>query len=88
MDGWVLRNFQMRSLIVVLLTGLAAIAGAADKPNIVFIFADDLGIGDVNCYGGDRCLIETPNLDQLDLEACGSRMPTPMPPLVFPLVAR
>lgn len=68
MDGWVLRNFQMRSLIVVLLTGLAAIAGAADKPNIVFIFADDLGIGDVNCYGGDRCLIETPNLDQLASE--------------------
>jgi len=43
----------------------SVIAEASNKPNIVFILADDLGIGDVNCYGGDRCQIDTPHLDSL-----------------------
>ena len=37
----------------------------AAQPNIVYMMADDLGIGDVKCYGGDRCQIETPALDSL-----------------------
>ena len=57
-----MRNFLKLSLLLLI---IAAHATAADKPNIVFILADDLGIGDVNCYGGERCLIETPNIDAL-----------------------
>jgi len=34
-----------------------------DKPNFVFIFADDLGWGDLACYGNQQ--IKTPNLDRL-----------------------
>jgi len=37
-------------------------------PNVVFVLADDLGIGDVGCYGKDRCKTETPSLDRLARE--------------------
>lgn len=33
------------------------------KPNVIFILADDLGIGDLGCYGQDR--IKTPAIDNL-----------------------
>jgi arylsulfatase A len=35
----------------------------ARKPNIIFILADDLGIGEVGCYGADN--YKTPNIDRL-----------------------
>ncbi len=33
------------------------------KPNIIYILADDLGYGELGCYGQDK--IETPNIDKL-----------------------
>jgi arylsulfatase A-like enzyme len=39
---------------------------AARQPNIVFIIADDLGYGDLSCYGQDR--LSTPNIDRLAME--------------------
>ncbi len=50
------------------------------SPNIIFILADDMGIGDISSYN-DKSLIETPNLDKLaeegvsftDVHTSGSR---------------
>ncbi|MBI1355194.1 MAG: sulfatase-like hydrolase/transferase [Acidobacteria bacterium] len=45
---------------------LAAAAGAADKPNFIVLFADDLGYGDLSVYGSPN--IRTPRIDRLAAE--------------------
>jgi arylsulfatase A-like enzyme len=40
-----------------------ALAASAQRPNILFIVADDLGWGDVGCYGATK--IKTPRMDRL-----------------------
>lgn len=45
---------------------LGRAAEAAEKPNIIFILADDLGYGDVGCFGQQK--IATPNLDRMAAE--------------------
>lgn len=48
-------------LFALLLAPLAALA--ADKPNVIFILADDLGAHDLGCFGST--FYETPNIDRL-----------------------
>ena len=60
-----------RSLLALalLLGGLISVSnGETPRPNIIFIMADDLGIGDVSCYGGPQNRIPTPHLDRLARE--------------------
>jgi len=57
------------SLVVVSVFTLFDAAAAADKampPNIVLIYADDIGYGDVGCYGATA--IATPHIDRLARE--------------------
>lgn len=54
------------SLSTLLFAGLGNTAKAESKPNIVYILADDLGYGDLGCYGQKE--IQTPNIDRLAAE--------------------
>ena len=54
------------SIVVLLLARLTAIHAAENappKPNIVLVMADDLGYGDLGCYGSE--VNETPHIDAL-----------------------
>src|SRR5262245_7459320 len=52
--------------VVAVLCCVACQVEAAEKPNIVILFADDLGYGDLGCYGHPT--IRTPNLDRMAAE--------------------
>jgi len=43
--------------------GLGLPVAAAEQPNVVLIFADDLGYGDLGCYGATK--VQTPSIDRL-----------------------
>ncbi len=49
-------------LAVAALALIGGPVGAAERPNVLLILADDLGYSDIGCYGGE---IATPNLDAL-----------------------
>lgn len=38
-------------------------ASSASRPNIIFIYADDLGMGLLGCYGQE--IVKTPHIDRL-----------------------
>jgi len=57
----------MRRLVLLLVWVLCVSAiAAADGPNIIYIMADDLGYGDLGCYG--QKLIKTPHIDRMAAE--------------------
>lgn len=56
-----------RFLVAVsLIAGLNSFSEAAEKPNVIYILADDLGYGDLSCYGQQK--FQTPNIDRLASE--------------------
>lgn len=45
--------------------GLAAVSALPAKPNVVLIYADDMGYGEVEALNPERCKVPTPSLNQL-----------------------
>ena len=58
---------KMKTFLFCVVFALSVSISAADKPNILFILADDLGYGDVGCYNA-QSKVPTPHLDRLAKE--------------------
>jgi arylsulfatase A-like enzyme len=54
---------SLSKLLVIAAAFLATLSHGADQPNIMVILADDLGWGDLSCYGAKD--LKTPNIDKL-----------------------
>ena len=51
--------------IIAIFACFSLLVKASELPNIIYILADDLGYGDVNCLNPERCKVATPCMDGL-----------------------
>lgn len=63
-----MKRALLSSLGLLCLTVLGLPASAGERPNIVYILADDYGYGSAGCYGADAALVKTPAIDRLAKE--------------------
>ncbi len=60
-------SIAFRLVLILSVTGIVLSCGERpEKPNIIYILADDLGYGELGCYGQQK--IKTPNIDRLAAE--------------------
>jgi arylsulfatase A-like enzyme len=64
--GQTFRTLTTWTTLLFLLISNTASAAAIERPNIILIYADDLGYGDVSCYGATQ--VQTPHVDRLARE--------------------
>ncbi len=56
-------NKKLLATAVTCLAATGTLCAKQSQPNVIFIMADDIGYGDLSCYGAE--LVNTPNLDKL-----------------------
>lgn len=59
-------SFRLSAIVSTFACLVASVASAHDQPNFIVIMADDMGYGDVSCYGATE--LATPNIDKLASE--------------------
>jgi arylsulfatase A len=60
------RTYVTLALTIVAMVPVCNAAATAERPNIIFMLCDDLGVGDVGCFGQKK--IKTPNIDRMAAE--------------------
>jgi arylsulfatase A-like enzyme len=60
------RETKLGMIVALAVTAMAGTLQAERQPNIVYVMADDLGYGDLGCYG--QKTVRTPNIDRLARE--------------------
>jgi arylsulfatase A-like enzyme len=68
-------NDKVHWISVILIGACLAFTGTScsqlqkpEHPNVIIIFTDDIGYGDLGCYGAEK--VKTPNIDRLAKEGC------------------
>lgn len=56
----------LRQIGLICLLALSGQMAIASSPNVILVYADDLGYGDLGCYGATK--VQTPNIDKLATE--------------------
>lgn len=56
-------NKSLKQALSAIFFILIASTTYGSKPNVIYILADDLGLGDLSCYGQKK--LQTPNIDRL-----------------------
>ena len=77
-----MKFFNLTAFIFFSLFAIQIVSSKSDKPNIIFMLADDMGYGDLGCYGSP--IVQSPNLDKLagqgiKLEQCYAASPNCSP---------
>ncbi|MEQ7799168.1 arylsulfatase [Pedobacter sp. ASV1-7] len=57
------KKYLFTAIVFMVFNASAQVKKKVQSPNVIYIIADDLGYGDLSCYGAQK--IQTPNLDRL-----------------------